>query len=188
MRQSKESWWWAHPWLAFVAKPSVGQPTRATLAIRAVVGAVFVVSGLVKLVFVNQGPGRFEKLGFPDPALLAHFVAVVEVACGALLVTGLLVRLVALPLVFDMIVAVVTTKLPLLAGTGPEPGSALPKMGFWAFAYQARLDITMLVACAYLVAVGGGLWSLDALLSRRRWARSLLEEVNEEDAALARGR
>jgi uncharacterized membrane protein YphA (DoxX/SURF4 family) len=173
----------------FFAKPSVGQPTRATVAMRAIVGGVFLVSGLIKLVFANQGPGRFEKLGFPDPVLVAHFVAIVEVACGTLLVAGLLVRLAALPLVIDMMVAIVTTKLPLLVGVGPEPVSAMPKIGFWAFAYQARLDLTMLVACVYLVVVGGGLWSLDALLSRRRWARSLIDEVNEdEDAALARGR
>ena len=69
-----------------------------------------------------------------------------------------------------MMVALGTTKLPLLFGAGPEPVAAMPKVGFWAFAYQARLDAAMLVACAYLVAVGAGLWSLDAILSPpSRW-------------------
>lgn len=77
-------------------------------------------------------------------------------------------RLAALPLVVDMVVALVTTKIPLLFGAGPEPVAAMPKTGLWAFVYQARLDLTMLFACLYLVAVGAGLWSLDAVLSRRR--------------------
>jgi len=46
-----------------------------------------------------------------------------------------------------MVIAIVTTKLPLLFGAGPEPVAAPPKTGFWAFAYQARLDVTMLTAC-----------------------------------------
>jgi uncharacterized membrane protein YphA (DoxX/SURF4 family) len=96
------------------------------------------------------------------------------VGCGALLVLGLFTRLAALPLVADMVVAIVTTKLPLLFGAGPEPVTAMPKTGFWAFAYQARLDVTMLVACAFLVAAGAGLWSLDAILSRRRWEGRLM--------------
>jgi len=44
----------------------------------------------------------------------------------------------------------------------------MPRVGFWAFVYQARLDLTMLAACGFLVAVGAGLWSVDAVLSRRR--------------------
>jgi uncharacterized membrane protein YphA (DoxX/SURF4 family) len=75
-----------------------------------------------------------------------------------------------------MLVALATTKVPLLFGAGPEPVAAAPKVGIWAFAYQARLDLTMLAACAFVVAAGAGLWSLDALLSRRRWEGRLLED------------
>ncbi|HTB76484.1 MAG TPA: hypothetical protein VK762_24725, partial [Polyangiaceae bacterium] len=59
--------------------------------------------------------------------------------------------------------------------------AAPPRTGFWAFAYQARLDGTMLLACAYLVAVGAGLWSLDALLTRRRWEATLIDKVRDHD-------
>jgi hypothetical protein len=48
-------------------------------------------------------------------------------------------RLASVPLIVDMLVALITTKLPLLFGAGLEPVSAMPKIGFWAFAYQARL-------------------------------------------------
>jgi len=91
-----------------------------------------------------------------------------------MLVAGMFVRLAALPLVVDMIVAVATTKIPLLFGAGPEPVAAPPKAGFWAFAYQSRLDLTMLAGCLFLVVAGAGLWSLDAIMARRRWEGRLL--------------
>jgi uncharacterized membrane protein YphA (DoxX/SURF4 family) len=158
----------------FFLRPSIGQPSRATLLVRVAVGAVFLTSGLVKFLFDNQGPGRFAKIGLPAPAQLATFIGTVEVVCGALLLVGLFVRLAALPLIADMAVAIATTKLPLLVGPGPEPVAAMPKVGFWAFAYQARLDVTMLLGCVFLAAVGAGLWSIDAVLSRRRWEGRLL--------------
>jgi hypothetical protein len=40
--------------------------------------------------------------------------------------------------------------------------AAAPKVGLWAFVYQARLDSTMLLGCLFLFAVGAGAWSLDA--------------------------
>jgi uncharacterized membrane protein YphA (DoxX/SURF4 family) len=157
-------------------RPSVGSPSRATLLVRLAVGGVFVSSGLVKFLFENQGPGRFAKIGLPAASDLAYFVGAVEIICGTLILLGLFIRLAALPLVIDMAVAVATTKLPLLFGAGPEPVAAMPKTGFWAFAYQARLDLTMLSACAFLVAAGAGLWSLDAMLSRRRWEGRLMRD------------
>jgi putative oxidoreductase len=159
---------------ALLLRPSIGQPSRATLLLRLAVGWVFLSSGALKFLFDNQGPARFAKIGLPAPTQLAYFVGAVEVVCGALIVLGLFARLAALPLVVDMAVAIVTTKLPLLFGAGPEPVAAMPKSGLWAFAYQSRLDLTMLAACVFLVAAGAGLWSLDAILSRRRWEGRLM--------------
>jgi putative oxidoreductase len=169
-----------HRALSFFLEPGMGDSgSRATVLLRGAVGGVFLVSGATKFLFDNQGPGRFAKLGFPAAAQLASFIGVVEIVCGAALVVGLFARLAAVPLVIDMIVALVTTKVPLLFGAGPEPVAAPPKTGFWAFAYQARLDTTMLLACAYIVAVGAGLWSIDAVLARRRWEGALLGKVRD---------
>ena len=88
-----------------------------------------------------------------------------EIAAGFLLAVGLATRLAAIPLFFNMLVAICTSKLPLLFGAGPEPVAAAPKVGLWAFVYQARLDSTMLLGCLFLFAVGAGAWSLDALWS-----------------------
>jgi uncharacterized membrane protein YphA (DoxX/SURF4 family) len=167
--------------LALFFEPSMGTPaSRATVLLRCAVGGVFLVSGAVKFVFDNQGPGRFVKIGLPAARELAFFVGGVEIVCGALLVLGLLTRLAALPLVIDMVVALATTKVPLLFGSGPEPVAAPPKTGLWAFAYQARLDGTMLLACAYLAVVGAGIWSIDAFLARRRWEGALLGRVRTD--------
>jgi len=166
---------YVHRLVAFF-RPGIGQPSRATLLVRVAVRWVFLTSGMVKFLFENQGPLRFAKIGLPAPAELSAFVGATEIFCGALLIVGLFVRLAALPLAIDMLVALATTKLPLLVGAGPEPVSAMPKIGLWAFAYQSRLDVTMLVACAFLVAVGAGLGSVDALLSRRRWEGRLMDD------------
>ncbi|WP_394822278.1 DoxX family protein [Pendulispora albinea] len=165
--------------LALFFRPAA-TPSQARIALRAAVGGVFLVSGIIKLLYENQGVGRFTRIGLPLAAQLARFVSVVEIVAGGLLLVGLFTRLATVPLMVDMLVAIVTTKVPLLFGVGPEPVSAMPKIGFWAFAYQVRLDITMLCACGYLLAVGAGLWSFDALLMRRRWSTSLLGQVHHD--------
>jgi uncharacterized membrane protein YphA (DoxX/SURF4 family) len=66
----------------------------------------------------------------------------------------------AIPLIITMIVAVTTTKLPILL-----------KGGFWAMAHEARADFAMLLGCLFLLIVGAGPWSLDSNWSLRRCAR-----------------
>ena len=143
-------------------RPGGGSAPAATIVIRLAVGGVFFASGLIKFLYVNQGAGRFAKLGIPAPELMANLVGVVEIAGGLLLAVGLATRLAAIPLLIDMLVAIGTSKLPLLFGPGPEPVAAAPKIGLWAFAYQSRLDSTMLLSCLFLFAVGAGAWSLDS--------------------------
>ena len=169
-----------HRALAFLLRPPPSEASPSIVAVRAATGLVFVVSGAIKFVFENQGELRFAKIGL-SPAL-AYPVGAVEIVAGLCLLCGFLTRLAALPLMIDMIVALVTTKLPLLVGPGPEPLGAPPKMGMWAFAYQARLDLTMLLSCGYLLAVGAGVWSLDAWLSQKRSEQKLLGRVRSAEA------
>ena len=61
-------------------------------------------------------PGRFVKIGIPYPDVMGPFVGAVETVCGALIILGLLTRLAAIPLIVIMIVALVSTKLPILVG------------------------------------------------------------------------
>jgi putative oxidoreductase len=159
-------------------RPGGGSAPPATILIRLAVGGVFCTSGLIKFLYVNQGAGRFAKLGIPAPEFMANFVGVVEIAAGLLLAVGLATRLAAIPLVFNMLVAIFTSKLPLLFGPGPEPVAAAPKVGLWAFAYQSRLDFTMLLGCLFLFAVGAGAWSLDAW----RTASGRKSSLGDEDS------
>jgi uncharacterized membrane protein YphA (DoxX/SURF4 family) len=144
------------------------RPADGIAAFRVAVGWVFLCSGLLKFVYENQGEGRFTKIGLPSPELLSYFVGGVEVICGTLLLLGLLSRLAALPLIGDMLVAIATTKVPLLFGPGPEPLAAPPKIGFAAFAYASRLDVAMLLGCVALALAGAGSFSFDALRMRGR--------------------
>jgi uncharacterized membrane protein YphA (DoxX/SURF4 family) len=148
--------------LQWLFHPEAESAPAATILIRLAVGGVFFTSGLIKFLYANQGAGRFAKLGIPAPELMANFVGVVEIAAGVLVAVGLATRLAAIPLFIDMLVAIGTSKLPLLFGAGPEPVAAAPKIGLWAFAYQSRLDSTMLLSCVFLFAVGAGAWSLDS--------------------------
>lgn len=108
---------------------------RPTILIRLLVGAVFLSEGIQKFFFpATLGVGRFTKIGIPAPQFFAPFVGVVEMLCGTLLIVGLLTRLATIPLIIDISVAILTTKIPMLS-----------KAGFWATAHEARTDYCMLL-------------------------------------------
>jgi len=129
----------------------------ATFLIRLMVGWVFVSEGIQKFLFPEAlGVGRFTKIGIPSPHFFAPFVGSVEIICGALLIVGLLTRLAAVPLMIDITVAIITTKIPLLR-----------KSGFWPAMHEARTDYCMWLGLLFILMVGAGFVSLDARLSRR---------------------
>jgi putative oxidoreductase len=89
----------------------------AVWLIRLLVGAVFVSEGIQKFLFPAElGVGRFTKIGLPSPEFLTPFVGVVEIVGGLLL--GLFTRLAAVALIIDMLVAIATTKIPMLLKDG----------------------------------------------------------------------
>ncbi len=142
-----------------------------TILIRLAVGlVVFFPEGIQKLIFPDiLGAGRFAKIGIPWSDVMGPFVGIVELICGALIVVGLFTRLATIPLIITMIVALISTKLPILLGHGFGPFS-LPdfkRYGFWSAQHEARADLTMLLGCAYLFIVGSGRWSIDRMLDRR---------------------
>ena len=141
---------------------------RYTLFLRLMAGSVFFWEGLLKLVYVNQGVGRFTKLGFPFPELTAHFVAGFEIVGGLLMMAGLFTRLVALGFVIEMVVAILSTKITLFLGTSPLalPASP-PKVGIWAVLHEVRSEWAQLTTSLFLVLAGPGPWSLDAWRTRR---------------------
>jgi putative oxidoreductase len=154
----------------FFAYPPTSGP-KATLALRLMAGTVFFWEGILKFVYVNQGVGRFTKLGMPMPELLAPAIAVLEIGGGLLLVSGLATRLICVPFIIEMIVAMLSTKITLYLGTSPLPlPPAPPVVGGWAVLHEIRSEFAQIMTCIFLLAAGPGPWSLDALLQRRRRA------------------
>src|SRR5689334_8434577 len=100
----------------WLVHPPVNGP-QATLVVRLMAGAVFFWEGLLKFVFVNQGVGRFTKLGMPLPDVLAHAIAVLEIGGGLLVMSGLFTRFITIAFIGEMIVAILSTKISLYLGT-----------------------------------------------------------------------
>ena len=132
--------------------------------IRIIVGLVFLSEGIQKFLYPAElGVGRFTKIGIPSPDIMAPFVGVCETVCGALIVIGLITRLAAIPMVVNMIVAILTTKIPILMNAG-----------FWAMTHETRTDFAMLLGAIFLLIVGAGSWSVDA-----RLMKNLSEPANQ---------
>jgi len=135
----------------------------ATILIRLMAGGVFFWEGVLKFVYENQGVGRFTKLGIPFPLFTAPFVGWLEIVGGTLLMLGLGTRLIAVPLIVEMLVAMVSTKPRLFLGTLPLPPPPVPpQLGIWAVLHEIRSEYAQLMSCAFLLISGPGAWSLDA--------------------------
>jgi putative oxidoreductase len=156
--------------------------TRETgwaILVRLLVGLiVFFPEGLQKLLFPEiLGAGRFAKIGIPYPDLMGPFVGIVETVCGLLIIVGLFTRLATIPLIIVMIVAVLSTKVPILLGHDVGPfhlGADIKRLGFWSAQHESRADLTMFLGLLFLLIVGAGRWSVDAVLFRRAGRLTLL--------------
>ena len=117
------------------------------LILRVAVGVVFLMHGGQKLfVFGLPGvAGMLTTLGIPAPSVAAVVLSLVEFVGGALLVIGLFTRYAAALIVIDMAVAILKVHLP--------NGFFLPR-GY-------EFPLILLCACAALVLLGAGAWSID---------------------------
>lgn len=142
--------------------------SRTTVLIRFMVGAVFLSEGIQKFLYPGQlGPGRFEKMGFPNPEFFGYFVGSFELVCGILILLGLLTRMGALAMMVNMLVAIIVTKIPIGFGEsfGPFILRDLDRYGFWSMAHEMRTDFAMLLGSIFLLIKGGGRWSVDTAIS-----------------------
>lgn len=124
----------------------------APLLIRVTVGVVFIVTGWGKLQTLDDVAEFFASLHIPLPALNAHVASATEFFGGILILVGLGARLVALPMAFTMLVAIITAKLGNVEGF-----TDFLELEEWSY----------LVMFLVIALRGPGGFSLDALLARR---------------------
>ena len=145
------------------------QAPAATILIRIVVGGIFLTEGIQKFLYPSDlGAGRFAKIGIPAPDMMGPFVGGIEIVCGALLIIGFVTRLVAILLLIDISVAIISTKISILIGHGFWAFSLtkLPRYGFLSMIHEARTDLAMWFGLVFLLVVGAGkTYSLDTALT-----------------------
>jgi len=93
--------------------------------------ALLLIRMMVGFVFIFEG---IQKFLFPD---------VLGVA--------------SIPLVIIMLVAIISTKIPILINDG-----------FWKMAHEARTDWAMLLGSIFFLIIGAGKWSLDSILHNKK--------------------
>jgi len=141
----------------------------AIILIRIFAGLVFLGEGILKFLFPSMGVTRFTLLGFPFPQLTSDFIGCVEIIGGICLLLGLFTNLVALIFAIEMVVAFLSTKISMYLGTSPLPLPPVPpQVGFWAVVHESRADYTQFLAMIFLMIVGPGKASLDALLFKQK--------------------
>jgi putative oxidoreductase len=120
---------------------------------RVFLGYFFCESGWGKIHNLDTFTQRFTDWGIPFPAFNAALSAYTEFLGGALIVLGLGTRLVAIPMVINMIVAVLSVKLKELEGVNAffELDEPLYALGFFwlIFSGPGWVSLDHLIAKAF---------------------------------------
>jgi len=137
------------------------------LAVRLYWGWQFMQTGRGKLTDIGKVVGFFTDLGIPAPALNAYFVSALEFGGGALLILGFGSRLIALPLVIDMLVAYILADREALFSIFSNPDK-----------FTGAAPYTFLIASIILLIFGPGKISADALVAGRMSGSQVRRAVN----------
>src|SRR5438270_8466011 len=127
------------------------------LLIRVYWGWLFLQSGIGKFGHIEKVVSFFTDLGIPAPTLNAYFNASLETVGGILLILGLASRLIAVPLVINMIVAYITADREALTSFFSEPAK-----------FFAADPFPFLLVSLLILIFGPGKLSLDTLIVARR--------------------
>lgn len=146
--------------------PSSSFREWAPLPLRLIIGFGFCAHGIAK---IGKGPDHFvdivQAIGVPFPWFMAWLTIFVEIVCGALMIAGALVPLIALPMLVVLAVALVSvhmqfgfTSIKLIAVTASGPKFGPPGM---------ETDLLYIAGIATLVIGGPGPFAFDTWLLRK---------------------
>jgi len=130
------------------------------LLVRISLGLFFTISGANKLFVAGNRQTMYQTLvksKVPFPGLMTYFVSAVEFVGGVLLAVGFLTSLVSLVLLVDMLVAILTTKLPAM------PKRISPLNWFDDFLYLP--EVLYVLFFIWLICFGPGKFSVDFWLA-----------------------
>jgi putative oxidoreductase len=137
--------------------PALGRLYRALAPvteplIRVVAGGSLAMHGFPILFGNTEAASKFlESVGFENGLFWAYVVGIVEFVCGVCLALGFLTRVVAVPIIGFLAVAIVTYHWQ------------------FGFAWENRgieYPLFWLIVVFHFLVRGGGPWSLDALIGR----------------------
>jgi putative oxidoreductase len=146
----------AEKYYRLLIRAASGLQSPFLLATRLYWGWQFLQAGWGKLSDIHKVVGFFTDLGIPAPALNAWFVSGLEFGGGLMLIVGLGSRLVALPLVIDMIVVYITADRGALFSIFSDPDK-----------FTGAAPYTFLAASLIVLILGPGKASVDAFLTAR---------------------
>ncbi|MBW2454034.1 MAG: DoxX family protein [Deltaproteobacteria bacterium] len=126
------------------------------LALRLVFGYGLFRAGLGKLQHLDQVAGFFASLGLPAAQLNAALVAGFELVGGGLLLVGLATRVITLPLLVILSMAMLTAHRAELGVFITDPGT-----------FISAAPVPFIAALVALLGFGPGKLSVDALLRRQ---------------------
>ena len=134
--------------------------------VRLIIGAVFIIEGLLKLLLPAElGGGRFEHLGLPMAMQVANFVGLMEISGGVALALNFFAGDAALLLLCVIVPAIAMTKIPILLGhrfLWFDPPT-LAHYGFMSFMHESRTDLLVLFGLVAVLVDSGVKWRA------RRW-------------------
>jgi putative oxidoreductase len=131
------------------------------LAVRLYWGWQFAQTGWGKMHNIAKITGFFASLNIPFPSANAHFISGLEFIGGILLIVGLGSRFVGLLLAANMMVAYWTADHEALTSIFSDPGK-----------FYVADPFTFLFASLIILIFGAGLFSADALLTKRLKGRA----------------
>ncbi|HUJ27910.1 MAG TPA: DoxX family protein [Myxococcales bacterium] len=102
--------------IALLVRRLTGAQWLPQLLVRLFVGYFFLETGWGKIHNLETFAQRFAEWGIPAPAFNAALSGYTELVGGILIMLGLATRLISIPLVINMIVAIVTVKLKKVGG------------------------------------------------------------------------